>query len=63
MIKGRYVATVEIDFSVSENEPYLLPFDEINKNLRNDTTGYLTEAIEQEFYPWRFAISATTHAA
>ena len=22
MIKGRYVATVEIDFSVSENEPY-----------------------------------------
>lgn len=35
MIKGRYVATVEIDFSVSENEPYLLPFDEINKNLRN----------------------------
>lgn len=52
MIKGRYVATVEIDFSVSENEPYLLPFDEINKNLRNDTTGYLTEAIEQEFYPY-----------
>ena len=52
MIKGRYVATVEIDFSVSENEPYLLPFDEINKNLRNDTTGYLTEVIEQEFYPY-----------
>ena len=52
MIKGRYVATVEIDFSVSENEPNLLPFDEINEHWRNDTTGFLTEVIEQEFYPY-----------
>ena len=35
MIKGRYVATVEIDFSMSEKEPNLLPFDEINEHWRN----------------------------
>ena len=52
MIKGRYVATVEIDFSMSEKEPNLLPFDEINEHWRNDTTGFLTEVIEQEFKPY-----------
>lgn len=51
MIKGRYVATVEIDVSMNENEPNLLPFDEINEHWRSDTTKYLTEIIEQEFYP------------
>ena len=52
MIKGRYVATVEIDVSIDENEPNLLPFDEINERWRNDSTKYMTEIIEQEFYPY-----------
>lgn len=52
MIKGRYVATVEIDFSMSEKEPNILPFDEINEHWRNETTKFLTELIEQEFYPF-----------
>lgn len=52
MIKGRYVATVEIDFSMSEKEPDILPFDEINEHWRNETTKFLTELIEQEFYPF-----------
>ena len=51
MIKGRYVATVEIDVSMNENEHNLLQFDEINEHWRNDTTKYLAETIEQEFYP------------
>lgn len=51
MIKGRYVATVEIDFSVSEKDPNLLPFDKIKENVCNETTELLTELIEQEFCP------------
>lgn len=51
MIKGRYVATVEIDFSMSEKDPNLLPFDKIKENVCNDTTEFLTELIEQEFCP------------
>ena len=52
MIKGRYVATIEIDFSISEKEPNILPFDKINENWRNETTKFLAELIEQEFYPF-----------
>ena len=51
MIKGRYVATVEIDFSVSEKDTNLLPFDKIKENVCNETTELLTELIEQEFCP------------
>lgn len=51
MIRGRYVATVEIDFSVSEKDPNLLPFDKIKENVCNETTELLTELIEQEFCP------------
>ena len=52
MIKGRYVATVEIDFSMSENELGLLPFDEICNNLRNNTTEELIEIIQKELEPY-----------
>ena len=52
MIKGRYVATVEIDFSMSENELDLLPFDEICNNWRNNTTEELTEIIQKELEPY-----------
>ena len=52
MIKGRYVATVEIDFSMSENELDLLPFDEICNNWRNNTTEELTEIIQNELEPY-----------
>ena len=52
MIKGRYVATVEIDFSMSENELGLLPFDEICNNWRNNTTEELIEIIQKELEPY-----------
>ena len=52
MIKGRYVATVEIDFSMSENELGLLSFDEICNNWRNNTTEELTEIIQNELEPY-----------
>lgn len=52
MIKGRYVATVEIDFSVSEKEAGLRPFNELKEKFSNETTKFLTELIEEEFYPF-----------
>ena len=52
MIKGRYVATIEIEFSMSENESGLLPFDEICNNWRNNTTEALTEIIQNELGPY-----------
>ena len=52
MIKGRYVATVEIDFSMSENESGILPFDEICNNWRNNTTEELIEIIQNELEPY-----------
>ena len=52
MIKGRYVATVEIDFSMSENESGILPFGEICNNWRNNTTEELTEIIQNELEPY-----------
>lgn len=32
-IKGRYVAQVEINFEINEDEKGLLPFDEMHENL------------------------------
>ena len=52
MIKGRYVATVEIDFSVSEKEAGLRPFNELKEKFYNETTKFLTELIKEEFYPF-----------
>ena len=52
MIKSRYVALVEIDFTVPENEPYLLPFDDLCNNWRNNTTKELTQIIQSEFRPY-----------
>ena len=52
MIKSRYVATVEIDVSMPENELGLLPFDEICNNWRNNTTEALTELIQNELEPY-----------
>ena len=52
MIKGRYVATIEIEFSMSENESGLLPFDKIYNNWRNNTTEALTKIIQNEIEPY-----------
>lgn len=39
MIKGKYVAQVEIDISADENMPGLLPMDEIKENMNNFTSA------------------------
>ena len=51
MIKGRYVAMVEINFSISDDEPDLLPFEEIRESWRNDTTEAVAQLSANEMYP------------
>lgn len=38
MIKGKYVAVVEIDFAIDENDPTIKPFDKIRDEVRCDFT-------------------------
>ena len=47
MIKGKYVAQVEIDISADENMPGLLSIDEI-KEIMNRFTGALKNLLEDE---------------
>lgn len=47
LIKGKYVARVEIDISADENIHGLLPMDEIKENM-NNYTGALKNMIEDE---------------
>ena len=47
MIKGKYVAQLEIDISADENMPGLLPMDEIKESM-NNFTGALKNLIEDE---------------
>ena len=49
MIKGRYVALVEIDIHLEEKES-LLPFEDIKNNVMNGKlTEELVKMIEDEF--------------
>ena len=47
MIKGKCVAQLEIDISVDENIPGILPMDEIKENM-NNLTDTLKNLIEGE---------------
>lgn len=49
MIKGKYVATVTIDFNINEAEPSLKPFDEIRDEIRHDLTPDIQKMLEEEF--------------
>lgn len=48
MIKGKYVATVEVDFSMTEDTPNLLPFDKLQDAVRNGITPNLQIFLEEE---------------
>ena len=49
MIKGKFVATVEIDIEAPENTPYLLPFEQLKEALHNKTEQTIKEILEDEF--------------
>lgn len=49
MIKGKFVATVEIDIAIPENAPYLLPFEQLQEAFHNRTEQTIKEILEDEF--------------
>ena len=49
MIKGRYVATVEIDICIPEDTPNLLPFAEIREKVYSGLDDELHDLIQDEF--------------
>lgn len=50
MNKGIYVAQVRIDIAVDENSPGLLPFDQMQKALREQTTEAVKDLLEDELF-------------
>ena len=49
MIKGKFVATVEIDIAIDENTPNLLPFEKLKKAVHNDTEVAIKDMLCEEF--------------
>ena len=49
MIKGKFVATIEIDISVDENTPGLLPFEKLKEAVHNDMDVAVKDILCEEF--------------
>lgn len=49
MIKGKFVAMIEIDISVDENTPNLLPFEKLKEAVHNDMEDAIKDMLDEEF--------------
>ena len=49
MIKGKFVATIEIDIAVDENTPNLLPFEKLKKAVHNNTVVAIKDMLCEQF--------------
>ena len=49
MIKGKFVATIEIDIDVDENTPNLLPFEKLKGAVQNDMETAVKDMLCEEF--------------
>ena len=49
MIKGKFVATIEIDIAVDENTPNLLPFEKLKAAVHNDMEVAVKDMLCEEF--------------
>ena len=49
MIKGKFVATIEIDIDVDENAPGLLPFEKLKGAVHNDMETSIKDMLYEEF--------------
>ena len=49
MIKGKFVATIEIDIAVDENMPGLLPFEELKEAVHDDMEAAVKDMLCDEF--------------
>ena len=49
MIKGKFVARIEIDISVNEDTPNLLPFEELKDSVNNNMESVVKDILCEEF--------------
>ena len=49
MIKGKFVATIEIDISIDENTQNLLPFEKLKAAVHNDMETAVKDMLCEEF--------------
>ena len=49
MIKGKSVATVEIDIAIDEDTPGLLPFERLQEAVHNDMETAVKDMLCEEF--------------
>ena len=49
MIKGKFVATIEIDIAVDENTPNLLPFEKLKEAVHNEMEIAVKDMLCEEF--------------
>ena len=49
MIKGKFVATIEIDITIDENTPNLLPFEKLKAAVHNDMEVAVKDMLCEEF--------------
>ena len=49
MIKGKFVATIEIDIALDENTPNLLPFEKLKVAVHYDIEDAVKDMLCEEF--------------
>ncbi len=49
MIKGKFVATIEIDITIDENTPNLLPFEKLKVAVHNKMEAAVKDMLCEEF--------------
>ena len=49
MIKGKFVATIEIDIVIDENTPGLLPFEKMKEAVHNKMEDRIKDILCEEF--------------
>ena len=49
MIKGKFVATIEIDIAIDENTANLLPFEKLKAAVHNDMETAIKNVLCEEF--------------
>ena len=49
MIKGKFVATIEIDITIDENTPNLLPFEKLKESVHNEMEVAVKDMLCEEF--------------
>ena len=49
MIKGKFVATIEINIAIDENTPNLLPFETLKEAVHNDMEVAVSDMLCEEF--------------